>query len=331
LSRAPNLNQIPDGSTTATVPALTGTTDCTPAGVCNVQSILINQIDPNIYFNPYRGYTTIVWNSLAASSHYNALQANLRHTVGHGLTLQIAYTYSKAIDNASSPGFDQGVDDTNMNRWYSQSDFNRTHTVVANYIYNLPFFQNASNHFVKSGLGGWQFSGITSLFSGVPVNFGCSENGYSSGIGSGMQCNSLGSLKIQKGTVNDPTFGPVATWYNPATVAMPLLSQFSASGEPGMFGYMGRNALRGPGRNNWDLALLKNFQLPWAGGEHSNLQFRLETFNTFNHTQWKSISTGCSGDTPFGAACAGADNITRGEVTGAWSPRIVQLGLKFMF
>jgi hypothetical protein len=112
---------------------------------------------------------------------------------------------------------------------------------------------------------------------------------------------------------------------------MPLLSQFSANDEPGMFGYMSRNAITGPGRNNWDLALLTNFQLPWARGEHSTLQLRFETFNTFNHAQWKSISTGCSGDTPFRAACAGADNITRGEVTGAWSPRIVQLGLKCIF
>jgi hypothetical protein len=331
LSRAPNFNQIPDGSTTATVPALAGTTDCTVAGVCNVQSILINQVDPNIYFTPYRGYTNITYNQLAASSSYNALQANLRHTLGHGLTVQIAYTYAKAIDNASSPGYDQGVDDTNMNRWYSQSDYNRTDTLVANYIYHLPFFQNSSNHFAKSALGGWQVSGITSFFSGTPLNFGCSENGYSSGIGEGMQCNTLGPLKVQKGTVNDPTFGPVATWYNPAAVGMPLLSQFSANGQAGMFGYMGRNALTGPGRNNWDLALMKNFQLPWAGGEHSTLQFRFETFNSFNHTQWNSVSTGCSGDTAFGAPCAGADNITRGEVTGAWSPRILQLGLKFMF
>jgi hypothetical protein len=112
---------------------------------------------------------------------------------------------------------------------------------------------------------------------------------------------------------------------------MPALSQFSANGEPGMFGYMGRNVLTGPGRNNWDLALLKNFSLPWAGGERSNLQFRLETFNTFNHTQWQSIRTGCSGDTPFGEPCSGSNNYNRGEVTSAWSPRIVQLGLKFVF
>jgi hypothetical protein len=179
---------------------------------------------------------------------------------------------------------------------------------------------------MRSGLGGWQVSGITSFYSGTPLNFGCSKNGYSSGVGLNMQCNTLGPLKIQKSIVNDPTFGPVESWYNPAMVAMPALSQFSANGEPGMFGYMGRNVLTGPGRNNWDLALLKNFQLPWAGGEHSNLQFRLETFNTFNHTQWQSVRTGCSGTTDFGAPCLG-----RGEVTGAWSPRILQLGLKYMF
>ena len=59
-----------------------------------------------------------------------------------------------------------------------------------------------------------------------------------------------------------------------------------------MFGYMGRNMLRGPGRNNWDIALLKDFTAPWFKGEHSTVQFRWETFNTFNHTQWKGVSTG---------------------------------------
>jgi hypothetical protein len=331
LSRGPNINQVPDGSGTMNVPALAGTPGCSPSGSCDVQSILIHQLQPTIFFTPYRGYTSITWNELAASSRYNSLQANFRRTVGRGLTLQVAYTYAKAIDNASTPGANLGVDFTNENRWYSQSDFNRTHTLVANYIYNLPLFQSTSSQLLRSALGGWQFSGISSFYSGTPVTFGCSENGYSSGVGLSMQCNTLGPLRIHKGTTQDPTFGPVATWYDPSTVGMPALSQFSANGEPGMFGYMGRNVLTGPGRNNWDLALLKNFSLPWAGGERSNLQFRLETFNTFNHTQWQSIRTGCSGDTPFGAPCSGPNNYNRGEVTSAWSPRIVQLGLKFVF
>lgn len=105
-----------------------------------------------------------------------------------------------------------------------------------------------------------------------------------------------------------------------------------------MFGYQGFDALTGPGRKNWDLALLKNFQLPWFRSEHSTLQFRLETFNTFNHPQWKYINTGCSGSpnadgTPaFGRPCGGEQyNLGVGEVGGAWDPRIMQLALKFIF
>ena len=96
----------------------------------------------------------------------------------------------------------------------------------------------------------------------------------------------MGPLKIQKGVVDDPQFGPTPSWFNPAVIQQPLMSQLYANSEPGMFGYMGRNVLTGPGRNNWDLALLKDFQTPWFKGEHSMLQFRLETFNTFNHPQW---------------------------------------------
>jgi hypothetical protein len=99
-----------------------------------------------------------------------------------------------------------------------------------------------------------------------------------------------------------------------------------------MFGYMGRNILTGPGRINTDLALLKNFQLPWFAGEHSTLQLRVETFNTFNHTQFKYINAGCNGDTPFGVQCgSGNGNNSNGFVSAAWDPRIMQFGLKFIY
>src|SRR5215472_11724693 len=101
----------------------------------------------------------------------------------------------------------------------------------------------------------------------------------------------------------------------------------AANGQPGMFGYMGRNVLTGPGRNNWDMALLKNIQLPWFHSEHSTLQFRCETFNTFNHPLWKSINAGCSGApnnygiAAFGRPCGGNKyNLGIGEVSGAWAP-----------
>jgi hypothetical protein len=99
-----------------------------------------------------------------------------------------------------------------------------------------------------------------------------------------------------------------------------------------MFGYMGRNQLTGPGRNNWNMALLKDFELPWFGPERSRLQFRWETFNTFNHPQWQWINTGCSDLTPPGAPCGDPENNLRnGQVNAAWPARIMQFSLKFLF
>src|ERR1035438_3683062 len=105
-----------------------------------------------------------------------------------------------------------------------------------------------------------------------------------SGIGGNVVCNPLGPIKVTKGSLVDPNLNsPTPSWFNPASIGQVTLDQLAANNQPGMFGTMGKNRLRGPGRNNWDLALMKNFQLPWFAGEHSTLQFRLESFNTFNH------------------------------------------------
>jgi hypothetical protein len=112
--------------------------------------------------------------------------------------------------------------------------------------------------------------------------------------------------------------GPTATWFDPSVIGQITVPQLAANGEPGMFGYMGRNVLTGPGRNNWDLALLKNFSAPWFGAEKSSIQFRLETFNTFNHTQFQNVDNGL-GNSRFG------------QFTSAYPARIVQLAGKVYF
>lgn len=350
LSRSRNLNQLPIGVSTGNAPALNGLVGthapnttlgspgdlgqplCDASGNCDVQTTLIYQEDPSIFFVPYRGYNTITMKEYSAVSHYHSLQVNLRHAFGHGLTFQTAYTWAHGIDDASSPYFRSYVDDTNLSRWRATSDFNRTHVLTLNYVYELPFFKSSSRAAVRNGLGGWQISGISSFFTGPPVDFTCGVSGFSSGIGQSVRCNALGPLKIKKGMFNDPQFGLVHTWFDPSTIGQINYAQLFANGQPGMFGTMGRNPLAGPGRNNWDIALLKDFHLPWVGSEHSTLQFRFETFNTFNHPQWKYISAGCSGNTPFGQPCSGiANNLGNGYVTAAWQPRILQLALKFLF
>jgi hypothetical protein len=332
LGASRNINQIPVGAGTKNVRVLAGTPGCDAAGNCDVQNILINQLQPSIYFVPFRGFSNIRYLEYSAVSSYNSLQVNFRHTVGRGFIFQTAYTYSHGIDTTTGYVGNHGVDDSNLSRWRATSDSNRTHVLVLNYVYDLPFFNHSSSAFLRSGFGGWKFSGITSFYTGQPVDFGCGHDGFSSGISREIQCNTLGSLKIKKGVDNDPQFGPTPTWFDPSVIAQPLESQLRADGQSGMFGYMGRNVLTGPGRNNWDLALLKDFQAPWFSGEHSTFQFRLETFNTFNHPQWKSINASCGGQTPFGSPCSGiANNYQNGQVSGAWDPRLMQLGLKFIF
>ncbi len=328
LPRQRNLNQVPDGVGMVNAPALAGTPGCDVSGNCNVQSLLINNVQPTIFFAPYRGYSTMNMLEPTAISSYNAVQGSLRHMVGHGLTLQLMYTYGHTLDNTSGYAQSYGTDNQNLSRWYATSNINRTHVFQASYVYDLPFFHNTTHPFVKEVGAGWKISGITSFFSGQPVDVTCGVSGYSTGVGTNVRCDSIGRLVKQKGVFNDPQFGPTATFFNPAVVTQPFLSQFGANGQPGMFGYVGRNALEGPGRNNSDLALLKNFPIPWFGGEHSDLQFRLETFNSFNHTQFNAISASCSSSISFGQPCT---NLGNGEVTGAFSPRQIQLGLQFEF
>jgi hypothetical protein len=328
LARNRNVNQIPIGVGIKNVPWLADQVEgCDVNGDCDVQDILIHQRVTANHFVPYRGYGTLGMKENTAVSSYNSLQVNFRHVFGHGLTFQTSYTWSKAIDDSTSTYYQSGVNDYDLKRWKAVSGLNRTQILVMNYVYDLPFFKNASRP-VKSILGGWTISGITSFFTGQPVDWGCGVDGYSTGIGGSVRCNALGKLQIKKGVVNDPSYGPTPTWYDPSVVGQVTEDQLRADGQPGMFGTMGRNPLTGPGRNNWDLSLLKNFELPWFKGEHSTVQFRWETFNSFNHPQWKWINAGCSGTVDFGQPCTTG---SVGQVSGAWDSRIMQFGLKFMF
>jgi len=85
----------------------------------------------------------------------------------------------------------------------------------------------------------------------------------------------------------------------------------------GAFGNSGRNIVRGGGMNNWDISIFKNFEQIF-GKEATNLQFRAEFYNAFNHTQWNGYLTS------FGAVGFGSANSAR-------DARSIQFGLKLYF
>jgi hypothetical protein len=308
------------------VPALAGSPGCDAAGNCDVQDILINTLQPSIFFVPYRGYGSISQRESEGNSNYNSLQIGMRHNMGHNLTFQASYTWSHTLDDIVS----NQVDDSNFHRWYGTSSLNQTHILSLNYVYSLPF-SKVKNPWLRAAVGGWEISGISSFMTGPPIDVTCGIAGMATGIGGPAVCNPAGSLHVKKGRVNDPQFGPTDTWFDPGALAQVTVDQLRADNEPGMFGYLGKNPLAGPGRNNWDLALMRNFHIGGWSREGSALQFRLESYNTFNHPQWSAVNFSCSDQTAPGSPCNGSQNVGNGEVSAAYSPRILQLGLKYTF
>ena len=123
---------------------------------------------------PYLGFHSIRLSETVQNSHYNGFQTEFRSQVRRDLTLQAAYTLSRAIDPATNAN---GVGDlTNVSNPYSYtyddgpSGLDRTHIFFVNFIYDLPIFRNSSSRLLKSTIGGWQVSGIVTAVSGNPLN-----------------------------------------------------------------------------------------------------------------------------------------------------------------
>jgi hypothetical protein len=94
----------------------------------------------------------------------------------------------------------------------------------------------------------------------------------------------------------------------------------------GQFGNANRRFFAGPGLNNWDMALLKNTNIT----ESKTLQLRLEAFNIFNHAQFQNPSGSINDGLPVIVNGVNQGGLF-GVVTKAWDPRILQVGIKFLF
>ena len=271
-------------------------------------SVLPGLINNTVSYNtvvPYRGFHSIRMSEMAQNSHYNGLQTSLSARVEKDLTLQVAYTFSRSMDPAVSFGGDNTNTENPYDRAYDWGPANvdRTHVGVVSFVYDLPFFRGASSRAVKTALGGWQLSGIGLMQSGLPLNITLGGSQGSNGIPNSTNRPDL------VGTISYPQ--TVQQWFNPAAFGKPAV---------GAWGSLGKGAVRGPGRHNWNISLFKNFVFNEARG--SGLELRIETFNTFNHVQLGNQGGGIS--TSYSAS-------NFGQVTGAWDPRVFQFGMKLHF
>jgi hypothetical protein len=257
---------------------------------------------------PYRGFHSITLAENAGNTHYNSLQATLKSRMGKDLTLQVAYTLSRGYDPATSgAGGDLYTVSNPYNRNYDYGLFqaDRTHIGLVNFIYDFPIFKNSANRALKTALGGWELSGIVTMETGTPLNITLGGSQGSNGLANATNRPDLtGSIKYTES---------VYQWFDPSAFSTPAV---------GAWGNLKKGAVRGPGRDNWNLSLFKQFVFSQERG--SLLEFRVESFNAFNHTQFNGINTSFSSITNSGFSKFGAVNST-------WDPRVFQMGMKLYF
>lgn len=250
-------------------------------------------------------FGTDVYFDAMGNAAYNSLQVMLKHTTG-ALTFLGGYTYGKSLDQASSLG--EQVYPYNYQLSRAPSSFDIAHDFVASFRYELPFakLSGRSNRVTQ----GWAISGIARLSTGLPVTLvnpndtnliGSYNNGVN-GVGYAGLNISPGPLKLNHNPENGQPYFDTSLFSVP-----PLRSPGTAS----------RRFFYGPGMDNWDMALLKDIRF----SESKVLEFRLETFNAFNHTQL------------FGADSVDGNinDSTFGQVISAMPPRLIQAAVKFHF
>jgi hypothetical protein len=262
----------------------------------------------------YLGYGAIRLSEDEANAHYNSFQVDLHGNVYRDLQLQVGFTYSHAVDSTTSNG--SGGDLNNITNPYvgpqydvGPSLFDRNAVAFVNFVYQIPFLKNSGSHLLRATVGGWAVAGIVNMESGAPINLGVSGSNASSIIpNSGNRPDVNGAIAYPK---------TASEWFNPAAFSAPVC----ATG-PDCYGNLGFDGLRGPGRDNWNLSLFKNFVISDERG--SRIEFRADAFNTWNHTQFK-------GDANNGGISLNAGSSNFGAVTGAFDPREFQLGLKLIY
>ncbi len=276
-------------------------------GSCSTSSAarLLNRI------RPFVGYGTIGQISPRFYSNYNSLQLSAEKRFTSNSAVNFFYTWSHALtDNQSDRS--TGIQNSSCPVCdYGRATLDRRHVFTGNYIYELPW-QRSQRGFAGHLLGGYEFSGILTINSGLPFTvFLARTQGDPAAVGvntSGAPNN--GAVATPRpNQIGDPNNGPKTfdQFFNIAAFAKVTVG--------GASGNERRGAVNGPGLWRYDMALLKNTRIR----ESVNLQFRAEGFNLFNHTNFQTVGTTLTTTSTFG------------HVTAVRDPRILQLALKLNF
>jgi hypothetical protein len=255
---------------------------------------------------PFPQYTSVQGLLNDGNAIYHSLQAKLEHRWKDGMLIQAAYTWSKLINDVDASARANGApyqDVYNLRADRGIGGYDTPQRFVVSYVYQVPFGRHGkylnSTPIVKEVIDGWQFSGITEFQVGLPVQVTETFTAW----GPNTQRPNIVPGADPMLSHGDRT---IARWFNTdAFVASPANT----------LGFAPRFPLHGPGINNWDLALMRDFHLY----ERLKMQFRAEAYSATNHPQWGNPGTSLSNRNTFGV------------ITSAGGARSIELTMRFFF
>jgi Carboxypeptidase regulatory-like domain len=264
-------------------------------------------------YRTYRGYAGITQQENSTRGTYNSFQMGLRAQDKHGLSGEIDYTWSHEIDvttydlNTTSNPFDSNYD-------RGSGALDRRHILNGNYIYKLPDF-GVTNYLTRMAVGGWEVAGTVIFESGALIN--------NQGPKLGLNYDPVG---LNGGYTDRPNLvGKVSypkkqgEWFTPNAFGSPLPAWAGSTSQG--FGNAGKDSVLGPGRLNFTTSLYKTFDI----SERVHFQFRAESFNTFNHTEFNNVGF------TYNADATGKITSNFGQVTSTQDPRVLELGGRLIF
>jgi hypothetical protein len=253
---------------------------------------------------PFPQYGQINYIQDIGNANYDSLQVKVEKRLSAGMIFLASYTWSKCLDYASTGQSAANIETIyDIRRNYGLCDFNVPQMFVGSYTYQLPFgrgrqFGKGWNRLTDTILGGWQFGGILSLHSGLPFTITVPfDNANTNG----------GQQRAQLvGNPTPPGFQQsISQYYSKAAFAVPAAYTF---------GNLGRNTLRGPRMENFDVSLNKDFHFT----EARMLQVRADSFNVTNTTH-------------FGQPGVSVGTASFMTIQSAGTARQIQVSMKFLW
>ncbi len=264
---------------------------------------------PVLSRRPFVNFATYIDSDWSGNSSYNAFNAKIEHR-SNSLLFTMVYTWAKSIDSKSAAagigndvaGWQGFLDNSDIRRDRGRSEFDVDHRLVSSFVYELPVgrgkkFGGNLPKVADVVIGGWQVNAIATFQNGFPMTISAADVGGLNDTFGTNRADLVSTPKLNK---------TIDQWFTTAAFKQPAA---------GFLGTSGRGILRLPGINNWDTGLFKNFAIT----EKLSFQFRFESFNAWNHTQWNGPNRNV------------ADTANFGKILSARAARINQLGAKLVW